>query len=176
MGWRPGTFIGPTNSLKESLSRGILNPITTEGSLSPHVHTGLGYHGEKIWEKYPNNQSFPNSNSRLTSRKINSLTPIKTVYIRSVFDDSHYVSKRHQSMLGFKPGSIERPDPALVVKWLKDDQRDSKLTNKNENFIHKSSFVCPHRTIILNSSSSISKNGISFVFRGYLNDPRSFEK
>ncbi|TNN15391.1 G patch domain-containing protein [Schistosoma japonicum] len=160
MGWIPGNGLGAKKG-RLKISSGIIDPITCEGSLPPKVRTGLGYYGPRI---------LRNSNKRLLNKELTSNITgqaLKSVYIRSVFDSPQTVV--HRSGLGLSPSLLRRNDPTMVVKWLRD--REESLSHLKSSKPSDERVLIKNRTIILNGHSNLSKEGISFVFGGYLNPP-----
>ncbi|CAH8440046.1 unnamed protein product [Schistosoma turkestanicum] len=158
MGWIPGTGLGAKRG-RFKVSSGIRVPITCEGSLPPKVRKGLGYYGPRI---------LRNSNRQLLSGKSTSCkvgSTVKPVYIRSVFDSPQTVACR--SGLGLSPSVLRRNDLGMVVKWLSDREETSSHL-KSPKPLHDQLSI-RNRTIILNTYSNLSKEGISFVSGGYLN-------
>ncbi|CAH8457050.1 unnamed protein product [Schistosoma rodhaini] len=158
MGWIPGTGLGAKRG-HPKFSSGIKVPITCEGSLPPGVRKGLGYYGAPISR---------NSNKQLLSGESKSCKigyATKSVYIRSVFDSPQAVA--HRSGLGFSPSILRRNDPGMVVKWLND--REESLSHPISSKPLYERLPIRNRTVILNTYSNLSKEGISFVSGGYLN-------
>ncbi|TPP61926.1 G patch domain-containing protein 3 [Fasciola gigantica] len=145
MGWKPGSRLGPLDT-GHSVRRGLLCPIEVdEHSLGPRTRTGLGYYG-------PPHVNY----SILPGQMTNS------VYIRTVFDRPEDVAQR--SGLGLEKSLIRRDEPQLALKY----RRQSEGSTQIDLSASTSRFIPRNRTVILNKHSALSKEGITFVFGGFL--------
>ncbi|CAH8564802.1 unnamed protein product [Dicrocoelium dendriticum] len=148
MGWKPGLRLGLSSS------RGLLSPVDTKGSLPPYTRTGLGYYGPRITK-----HSFAAPNTSGSAA-------VRTVYIRSLFDSSAYAASRSDH--GHALSLLRRNDPDEVIKYRSFPSITTPQQSTSTTCVACSSVPSLTRTIILNSRSNMSKEGIAFVSGGLL--------